>query len=528
MLYICLTRSDLLMESTDTPLAQVKEDRQPTTMSPDAEGLEDGQPINVKDSPSPPGEDNMEISTNKDHGKPPPANVSQLSEDGQPKYVKDSPTHIEDNMEIPTKEDQGTSLVNVSQLSEDEQPKNVNDSPPHVEDNVEISTKEDQNMSPVNVSQLSAPDPSRSYLTSKHDVITVGKKYTSILQVINVKNKPCEVPIDSLECELHSEMTGYKARCSIERRTSPSQYDVIYKANYRGRHKLLVKVKGQHIGASPFSLLSTSSVESIGPPMLIIDVERPCGIAINHKRELVVTHCYKDDIRIFSPNGKLLRSFNVTNKVINYKRQVTIDDEDNILVADTNCIQKVTTDGRLLATVYTKEPPLRFIFVTDIAFNTFNSMVYVVDYNGRTVYIFNSDLVYVGFIGERGHGEGGFYFPFSIACDSDGNIYIFEDGIGTELIQLLTAEEKYLKTFGSHTPPIYSPQYIALGGNGYTYVSEGNNHLISVYNSDGKLVKSLGGGGDKLGYFHTPKGLAVDDDGVLYVCDYKNDRIQVF
>ena len=44
------------------------------------------------------------------------------------------------------------------------------------------------------------------------------------------------------------------------------------------------------------------------------------------------------------------------------------------------------------------------------------------------------------------------------------------------------------------------------------YVSEGGNCRVSVFTSEGHFVRSFGEG---LG---TPHGLAVDDNGVVYVC----------
>ena len=38
----------------------------------------------------------------------------------------------------------------------------------------------------------------------------------------------------------------------------------------------------------------------------------------------------------------------------------------------------------------------------------------------------------------------------------------------------------------------------------------------------------FGSHGDGDGEFHRPTGVAVDKDGVIYVTDYKNDRLQVF
>ena len=46
--------------------------------------------------------------------------------------------------------------------------------------------------------------------------------------------------------------------------------------------------------------------------------------------------------------------------------------------------------------------------------------------------------------------------------------------------------------------------------------------------SDGQLVTSFGRKGEGPGEFNHPRGLAVDNNGVVYVCDLRNHHVQVF
>ena len=60
------------------------------------------------------------------------------------------------------------------------------------------------------------------------------------------------------------------------------------------------------------------------------------------------------------------------------------------------------------------------------------------------------------------------------------------------------------------------------------YVTDWESHRLSKFNSDVKLVKSVGGEGGKTGQFVYPSGIALSQDSKLFVCDSGNDRIQVF
>ena len=60
------------------------------------------------------------------------------------------------------------------------------------------------------------------------------------------------------------------------------------------------------------------------------------------------------------------------------------------------------------------------------------------------------------------------------------------------------------------------------------YVSEKENHCISIFTSEGRFVTSFGSKGEGPGQFKAPRSIAVDNSGVVYVCDLGNHRIQLF
>ena len=69
---------------------------------------------------------------------------------------------------------------------------------------------------------------------------------------------------------------------------------------------------------------------------------------------------------------------------------------------------------------------------------------------------------------------------------------------------------------------------VAVDEDGNIYVTDGESHRLSKLNSDGKLVKSVSGGGGRIGQFGDPRGIALSQGNKLFVCDRTNGRIQVF
>ena len=365
-----------------------------------------------------------------------------------------------------------------------------------------------------------SPDPSKCHIAGKGaEVAVVGEKSTAILQAINFEGKPCEETIKSLECELVSKITGTKASCSVERR-GQSQYEISYQPTIKGRHQLHIKVQGQHIRGSPLSLAAKSPVEKLGDPILIIDgVDGPWGVVVNQRREVVVAECGGDCVSVFSPSGEKLRSFGKYGSgqgEFYGPRGVAVDGDGNILVADGNNhrIQKFTAGGQFLAAVGTRgSGPLQFSCPTGIAYNAKNRMVYVVDWGSNRVQVLNSDLTFSSTFGKKGSGKGQFDSPRGIACDSTGKVYVADTR--NHRIQFFTAEGKFLTMFGRFghgRGELDWPGGVAIDASGTVYVSEWENCRVSMFTSGGHFMASFGEG------LVPPEGLAVDDNGVVYVC----------
>ena len=378
-------------------------------------------------------------------------------------------------------------------------------------------------------------DPSQWYTISKvTDVVTIGNKFTATL--IPCGEEAVENLMESLECELVSELTGTRARGSVERR-GKKQYEVSYKPTIKGRHQLHLKVMGEHIRGSPHRVaVNKSPGEKLGTPIRTIDLlSKPWGIALNQSGEVVVTSLLGKCVSVFSSSGDNLRSFGTEGsgqgQFIN-PHGVAVDGEGNILVADCNNhrIQKFTAKGQFLTAEGTKgSGSLQFNEVRDIAINISNNKVYVVDNINHRIQVLNPDLTFSNTFGKRGRNKGEFSYPSAIACDGTGNVYVADSA--NNRIQVFTSTGKFLRMFGSRgegNGELKYPIGIALDVQDKVYVSESNNHRISVFTSEGQFVRSFGSKGKRPGEFEDPRGLAVDSNGVVYVCDLNNCRLQLF
>ncbi len=378
-----------------------------------------------------------------------------------------------------------------------------------------------------------SPDPSQCYARGKGlEVAVVGEKSSAIFQDNGVGH---EEPIQSLQCELVSEITRAIVRGSLERR-GQSQYEINYQPTIKGRHQLHIKVEHQHIIGSPFPVAVKSPINKLGTPILTIGgVLRPWGIiTFNQRGEVVVAERNRHCVSIFSSSGEKLLIFGTHDYgqgQFNEPCGVAVDGEGNILVADSynHRIQKFTAEGQFLTSVGTRgNGRLQFSQPCGITFNATNDKVYVVDTNNDRVQVLNSDLTFSSSFGKEGSDEGQFDYPLDIACDRTGNVYVAN--LHNHRIQVFTAEGNFLRMFGRlgrGRGELQGPTSITIDTSDRVYVGD-LNHRISVFTTEGRFFTLFGREGEGPGEFKYPTGLAVDVSGVVYVCDRDNGHIQLF
>ena len=159
--------------------------------------------------------------------------------------------------------------------------------------------------------------------------------------------------------------------------------------------------------------------------------------------------------------------------------------------------------------------------------------LYVVDNAAKVVQVYDPDGKYLRTL--AGDGKS-FVRPSGIAVDAEGSrIYVVDTGgVSSDLhrVRVFDAQSgKHLLDFGTRgTGPgeLNLPRDVTIGKDGLLYVVDGGNFRVQVFRPDGTFVSTFGAVGRQGGQFSRPKEAAVDPQGNVYIVDSAFGNFQIF
>ena len=199
---------------------------------------------------------------------------------------------------------------------------------------------------------------------------------------------------------------------------------------------------------------------------------------------------------------------------------VTFYDQEHILVSDydNSNIKMFTIHGRHVRTIDRGSTTFRPCGITISP----DGHIYVCDDVNHCVCVFDVNGKFLFSFGSHGSGDECFDCPVDLCFASDGFLYITD--VDNSRICVCNRDGKFIRKFTT----IYMPNCIAATGCGHLIVSTLLSDNVMIYTTGGGSVRVFGEYGDELGQFDYSTGVSVDSDGLIYIADYANYRIQVF
>lgn len=255
---------------------------------------------------------------------------------------------------------------------------------------------------------------------------------------------------------------------------------------------------------------------------------RPHDVAVDKKGNIYVADTLGGRIMVFDENGKFLFKFGNKSYGVGEIRKpsgVAVAPNGNIYVADRGASKILIFDSK---GKFIKEWLEMMPLIPRIA----NGKFYLTTYGHIAIYNLEGDLLEKW--GKRGRAPGEFDFPNGIAISKDGNIYV-SDGNNTRL-QAFSPKGDILWTVGEPPKRIKVPiparrfdlpAGLALDENGYLYLADAWDNSIRIFTPKGKELRKVGKRGTADGQFDFPAGIVYQGKGIFVVADERNHRVQV-
>ncbi len=315
---------------------------------------------------------------------------------------------------------------------------------------------------------------------------------------------------------------------------------------------------------------STGSVDGTGTAA---QFNQPFGIALDSSGNLYVADKKNNVIRKISSSGVVTTvagtasnaggSANGTGTAASFNQPagVVVDSGGNIYVADSgnNVIRKITSAGVVttLAGVVGQSGAANSASGVSATFNTpydvavdGSGNVYVAEFGNNAIRKVTSSGTVTTFAGTPGVSgstdatgtAASFNQPTSIALDSSGNLYVSDSGNNTirkvssaGVVTTIAGQTgKTGSADGTGTAALFkSPRGVAVDSGGNIYVADSENGTIRKISSAG-VVTTLAGetgsfatanGTGSAALFDVPEGIAVDSSGNLYVSNELGNSI---
>jgi streptogramin lyase len=177
---------------------------------------------------------------------------------------------------------------------------------------------------------------------------------------------------------------------------------------------------------------------------------------------------------------------------------------------------------------------MNFRGTSGVAFNS-KGHIFVIHRGPMSVMEFDPDGTFI-----RGFGDGLFERAHGLRIDPEDNIwatdvasnlaYKFDPDGRLQMVLGVKGHSGEWHPFG-HLRLLHEPNEAVVGPSGDIFVLQGHGKaesLVLKFDRDGNFIKSWGGKGNGPGQFDLPHSLVFDAQGLLYIADRNNARIQVF
>ena len=273
---------------------------------------------------------------------------------------------------------------------------------------------------------------------------TIGREAQFNLTTRNTNKRQCYNKRDSVTVSMRDE---HGRECVTKVQIDDNEdgsYNISYSPRVPGRCYLSIKVNGEDVPDSPFTVLlkpfhvkPVSCFGKVGSGVGMF--QYPRGVAVSNRDEITIT--FNHGVHIYNSNGNFIRSFG----------------------------RPGSNQGE-------------FLYPYGIAFDD-NGNIFVADEGNHRIQFMSGEGKYISMFGGKGSLDNQLSKPYGLSLDSQGNIIVADSS--NKLIKIFSPDGKFLMKIGgpgSFRCPVHCVQC-----DEYLIVSDSSDHSINVFTREGGI-----------------------------------------
>jgi len=249
------------------------------------------------------------------------------------------------------------------------------------------------------------------------------------------------------------------------------------------------------------------------------------GVALDHRGHIFIFNRGLYPIIEFTHDGHYVR--NLAQGLVGSAHGLRIDSHDNLWITDvaTHTVLRLNQEGHITMVLGRKDSPgetnALFNQPTDVAFGPADEIFVTDGYGNSRVVKFDRDGNFIKAWGSKGNAPGEFNLPHTIVIDKQNLVYVGDRE--NQRVQVFDLDGNFIKEW-KH---VGAPWGLELAKDGTLYMTDGYVNRVLHLDTQGKILGVFGESGKKPGQFMFAHSVAVSPDGVLYISEILNWRVQV-